>query len=377
MTNSSIFKDIPNLPPDALFSLSAEFQLDKREQKIDLTLGVYRDSEQSVPIMKAVKEAERRIFEKEETKRYLPIEGGKKFLYLTSRLLFGDTDYGSKLFSAQSLGGTGALFLSGKLLFEAGCRLIYLPNPTWSNHRAIFPNCGLQIESYPYKEGMIESLGKMPSKSVVLLHACCHNPTGIDPTQEEWMEISAIMKKRGLIPLFDCAYQGFGEGVTEDAFAVRYFANEGHEMCVAHSYSKNFGLYGERAGTLFVLSDEKKTAGVIKNIIRTSYSNPPIHSSSIVQEVLKDDDLRLMWVDELDQMRQRIASLRTAFAKALDNEALLSERGLFSYLNLSAEQVAILKSEHAIFMAGGGRINVSGLCDENIPSIVKALREVV
>ena len=377
MTKPSMFKDLPNISQDALFSLSAEFQLDKRAEKIDLALGVYRNESSIVPIMSAVKEAERRIFAKEETKRYQPIEGGKIFLYLTSRLLFGDIDYEPRLFSAQSLGGTGALYLSGRVLFEAGCRTIFLSDPTWPNHKAIFSGCALKTEFYPYKEGMIGALLQMPEKSAVLLHACCHNPTGVDPTKEEWKEISSIMKKRRLIPLFDCAYQGFAESVVDDAWAIRYFASEGHEMCVAHSYSKNFGLYGERSGSLFILSDEKKTAGVIKNVIRKTYSNPPIHSGAIVQEILKDDTLRDMWLFELDEMRGRISRLRKGFARSLGKEALCLERGLFSYLNLSSDQVRVLKEDHAIFMAGGGRLNVSGLSDDTIPIIVKAFETVL
>ena len=372
----SIFKDLPEYPPDPILSLTLDFQADKREEKIDLSVGVYRNEALAVPIMRAVKEAEKRIVVDEKTKEYLPIDGAKKRLYLAQALLFGSELTESlvpRLFSAQALGGTGALCLGGELLRAAGCKTVYIPAITWANHKNIFPQCGLELQTYPYPEGMSDALKSIPSGSVVLLHGCCHNPTGIDPTQDEWMEISQIMKRRQLIPFFDVAYQGFAKNIEDDAWPVRYFAREGHEMCVAHSYSKNFGLYGERSGAFFVLSKEKKVGGVTKRVIRSTYSNPPRHSSGIVVEILKDKGLREMWLEELEHMRNRIRQLRQSFARAIGEEGLLRENGMFSYLKLSSNQVKELREKYGIYMAGGGRMNVSGLCDENIPIVAKAL----
>ena len=371
----SIFKTLPHVPRDPILSLTLDFQADTREEKIDLSVGVYRDLHRSVPIMRAVKEAERLLIDREQTKSYLPIEGSRASIEPAEALLFGEVLAGQlqdRLFSAQALGGTGALFIAGCLLKEAGVETIALPDPTWPNHKNIFPHAGLSLATY--KHGDVESVASLPQGTAVLFHGCCHNPTGLDPSREEWQQLSQIVRDSGLIPVFDIAYQGFGDGLEQDAASIRLFAEAGHEMVVAQSYSKNFGLYGERAGTLFVLSGEGTVPGVVKRSIRSTYSNPPIHSLSIVGTVLRDAELCSLWESELAAMRERLHQIRTKLGEALGRPELLQERGMFSYLGLTKEQVERLKAEFAIYTAGGGRINISGLSDETLPRFIEAMR---
>ena len=301
------------------------------------------------------------------------------------------------VFGAQTIGGTGALRVGGEFLAQQISKTIYLSNPTWPNHKPIFSRAGLKIESYPYYDQshhrlnfaeMQRSIQEMPADSIVLLQASCHNPTGMDLSMDQWKELSKLIKKQKIMPFFDFAYQGFAQDIDEDAKAIRYFAKEGHEMLVATSYAKNFGIYGERAGFLAIVSKNKETAGKvgsqIKQIVRGNYSTPPLHAARIVATILKDPDLKKEWQDELDNMRLRVNEMRKALVEELllrskdkDFSFLKQQRGLFSFCGLDNSQVHQLREEKGIYMPSNGRINVAGLNWHNIEYVVNAIVSVL
>lgn len=392
----SLFEKVELAPPDPIFGLEARFKKDKNPKKVNLTVGIYRSPDLKTRTMRSVSEAERILMKAEENKTYLPMGGQESFIKASQELVFGKAfseKIQGRLFGIQSLGGTGGLQLGGEFIKREVTGHVYVSDPTWPNHIGIFEACGMTIERYPYYnhethtvdfESMLKFFSQVPEKSVVVLHACCHNPSGCDLNHSQWKELSSLFLKRKLIPFFDFAYQGFGNGIDEDAWGLRTFAEEGHEMFVAASYSKNFGLYGERIGCLSILSKNDQVSqnvgSVVKRLARVTYSNPPRHGAGLVTTILNDATLKKMWIEEVTQMRMRIEEVRSELANALavqfgkDRFSFLKSRlGLFSMLGLQKEQVERLRAEYGIYCTGSSRVNLSGLSKENLPYVIEAI----
>ena len=397
-----MFEKLEAAPPDPILGLSAAFREDPRPGKVNLGVGEYRNAEGQTPVLDAVREAQKRILASETTKTYLPIEGTPEYGRAVRQLLFGDDSAareatGSTV-TVQAPGGTGALRLAGDLLHRLfPDSRIWLSGPTWANHEKIFAAAGLQIMTYPYFDSeanvldfdaMLRSLLTIPAGDVVLLHGGCHNPTGADPTREQWRQIAGILADRGVLPLVDFAYQGLGDGLRADATGLRELCDTGGELFVASSFSKNFGLYKERVGALTAISASSNAAESIlshlKVCARTSFSNPPAHGSAIVTEVLRDPELRTCWEEELDAMRERINSMRRLFVDKLKERGVTADfsfierqRGMFSFSGLSGEQVKELRARDSIYIVGSGRINVAGLTEENIDRVCDGIARVL
>jgi len=392
----SILEHVEALPPDPIFGLGAIIRNDPNENKVDLTVGIYRNENLQTTTMQAVVEAEKKLLQTEKNKVYLPMGGKEDFVQASRGLVFGSDfaqEEAKRFMGVQTLGGTNALRIGGELLASEVSKNLYLSNPTWPNHPAIFNACRMEMKDYPYYneethsvdfDRMLNLLAKAPERSVVLLHACCHNPTGCDLDQEQWKELSSFMLKRRLIPFFDFAYQGFAVGIEEDPWAIRHFAEKGHELFVAHSFSKFFGLYGERVGALHgLVKDEgtaKRTSTVLKQIIRESFSNPPRHGASLVSIIMHDEKLKQIWEEELAGMRIRIEKMRNELTDALELKFgkdkfgfLKNRRGLFSMLGLKNEIVDRLIENYSIYLTKSGRINLTGLSRENISHVVDAI----
>ncbi|NGX54739.1 MAG: Aspartate aminotransferase [Chlamydiae bacterium] len=389
----SFFEHLGMAPSDPILGLTLAFAADERRDKVNLGAGVYKTADLKPYILTSVKEAERVLLKEETSKDYLPMAGDGDFIEQTKKLVLGEfTD--DRIFAIQSIGGTGALKVGGELLLKSGCKRIFLSDPTWDNHRRIFTQMGFEVETYPYYdwkecrfdfEAMYHAIEKMHEGDVIILQTCCHNPTGLNPTYEQWKELCALIKKRRLIPFFDNAYQGFGESIEKDVAPIRLFVKEGLEVLIAASYSKNFGLYAERTGVLFTVCQDGKVAkrvgSQIKKCVRGIYSTPPCHGARIVATVLKDPKLRKLWEAELATMRCRIEETRNAFLTALKAkglqkfEFLEKQRGMFSYTGLKQHEVDKLIAEYAIYMPGDGRVNVAGLNSENLDYVVDAIYE--
>ncbi|MCG8651687.1 MAG: aspartate/tyrosine/aromatic aminotransferase [Pirellulales bacterium] len=393
------FGNLTTAPPDAILGLTEAFVADPHPNKMNLSVGVYKDATGQTPILKCVKEAEKRLVESEATKGYLPIDGHGHYREHVRKLIFGDTIDADRVVVLQTPGGTGALRVAADFLATqlAPARL-WTPSPTWANHPAVLAASGLATQSYRYLaadrtsldfDGMMEDLRQQASAGdVVLLHACCHNPTGVDPTLEQWRQLAALISDQGLLPLIDFAYQGFGSGLEEDAAGLRMVLEATGEAIVCSSFSKNFGLYSERVGAISLLasgqSQAKAVQSQLKKVVRCNYSSPPRHGGAIVATVLEDEDLTRIWHQELDQMRQRITNLRTQFVETMkatgaghDFSFLLSQRGMFSFSGLNQMQVDQLKSKHSIYVVGSGRINVAGMSEERMDWFCQAVAEVL
>lgn len=396
-----MFEKITAAPADPILGLGEAFKADERSNKVNLGIGVYKDAAGQTPVVKAVKEAEKRLLDSENTKNYLTIDGVAAFNEETQKLLFGaDSDIirERRAKTAQSLGGTGALRVAAEFIKrQTNAKNVWISTPTWPNHNAIFQAVGMNIRDYRYYnkathgldwDGMIEDLSQAEAGDVVLLHGCCHNPTGIDPTPEQWETLAKMSAEKGWLPLFDFAYQGFANGLEEDAAGLRAFAKLNKELLIASSYSKNFGLYNERVGAFTLVAADEETAAKafsqVKTIIRTLYSNPAAHGANAVAIVLKDEGLKAQWVAELDEMRDRIKAMRQQFVSLLkekgaqqDFDFIIEQNGMFSFSGLTPEQVDRLKDEFAIYAVRSGRINVAGITADNIDylceSIVKVL----
>ena len=387
------------LPPDPILNLPILFAADPRPYKINLGIGVYHNNDGKSVLFSSVKEAEAAIVVNGNAKNYLPIDGESHFLKATLELIYGTELLKSlegKIYCAQSVGGTSALRSGADFLLTETSNKIFISDPSWPTHQLIFKRSGFEVALYDYYDqkncclnfdAMCQWIRNMPSGSVILLHANCHNPTGVDPTHEEWKELSEIIRKQKVIPFFDFAYQGFGSSVDEDAWAIRYFAAQGHEMLVANSFSKNFGLYGERVGSISVICDNKeaipKISSQLKQLIRATYSNPPRHGANIVSQILSTPSLKCLWLDELAEMRDRIKKMRIAFADGLEmNDAhrrwdfIRQQKGFFSFLGLSYEQVQRLRTDHAVIMPDNGRINMAGLNSHNLQDVINAVNHI-
>jgi aromatic-amino-acid transaminase len=390
------FHHVEEAPPDPIFGLLNAFVADPRKEKVNLMVGIYKDDQLRCNLLSSVRKAKDDILGQDLIADYLPIDGLAEFVERLGPLIFSERVYQEiegRMYGAQTPGGTGALRVGAEFLAKEVSKHFYISNHTWPNHRSILERAGCVVENYPYynpeKKGfdcasMIHFLEKLPEKSVILLHACCHNPTGCDPTIEEWARIAQIMRERKLFPFFDCAYQGLGDGVERDAESMRIFLKEGLEMAIAYSCSKNFSMYSQRVGALFLLSETKaekeRIQSQVKRIIRALYSNPPAHGARIVIEVLKRADLRQLWEKDLAAIRHRLNLMREALIQRLINKTkeipfdyLKGHKGMFSFVDLNKAQVQKMRERFAIYMTDNGRISVAGLTSKNIDYVVGSL----
>jgi aspartate aminotransferase len=397
----SLFGDLAPRPPDAILGLMERFRADERPHKISLAQGVYVDESGTTPVLRSVRAAEERVLATQTTKVYKPIGGDPAFLEPVRDLVLGRDSRAVAERRVELLhtpGGTGALRVAADLIaaVRPGAQ-VWLSDPTWPNHPQIFTAAGLAQRTYPYLrpadgeldlEGLLAALRGATRGDMVVLHGCCHNPTGMDPTVAQWQAIADAVAEMGLLPLVDFAYQGLGDGLEEDGRGLAVLAGRGGPLLVASSFSKSFALYDERVGALGIVGgDAAETAALLshaKGAVRASYSNPPAHGGEIVAAVLADADLRTLWLEELRTMRERINGNRARFARGLaeagvpgDHARLLRQRGMFSLLLLSEDKVARLRDEHAIYVVGRGRINVAGLTEANLGPVCRALAQVV
>lgn len=395
------FDSVTQAPADPILSLTEAFKADPNPEKINLSVGVFVDDNGKTPTLSSVLEAEKRILANPIPKSYLPMTGIPEYASLVQELCFGKehtAELGNRIVSAQTPGGTGALRVAGDFIAKnIKPENLWLSNPTWANHTGIFQASGLNTKTYAYfdkeklaldYDAFIADMKNIPAGDVVVIHACCHNPTGADLLPEQWDEVVALATVQGFIPLLDFAYQGFGSDLETDAYGVRAFAASGVPFFVCQSFSKNLGLYHDRVGALHVVttSEEEavRVASQVKISIRTNYSNPPAHGGRIVQEVLGDEALRTQWIEEVAAMRSRIHSVRDTFVAAMaaagiskDFSFLKEQNGMFSFTGLTKEQAIALREEHSIYIVDSGRINVAGITEENLPKIVEAIKTLI
>jgi len=391
------FSVVQTAPPDAILGLTEAFHADPNPNKINLSVGVYKDETGQTPVLKCVKAAEEKILHSETSKGYLPIDGAADYRDDVRHLVFGDSVSAGRIAILQAPGGTGALRVASDFMHtQLPAARVWMPNPTWANHPAIFSAAGLPTETYRYLgddrtsldlDGMLTTLRESATPGdTVLLHGCCHNPTGVDPTPEDWKQIAGVIREKGLLPLIDFAYQGFGDGLERDAFGLRTILDHVDEAIVCTSFSKNFGLYSERVGAIALVAADAEQRGAtlsqLKRVVRTNYSNPPRHGAAIVATILSDPDLRRLWREELDTMRQRIMRLREQFVASMktlghDFRFLLRQKGMFSYSGLSPMQVDELKNKHGVYIVGSGRINVAGMSENKMDSFCRAVASVM
>lgn len=390
--------------PDPIFGLSEAFRADARPGKINLGIGVYRDEQGRTPVLAAVKKAESQILEEQTSMSYLAIEGTEAYGHAVQQLLLGETSEvlgAQRVLTAHTPGGTGALRVAADLLRDQ-CpeTTVWMPDPTWVNHHQVFGAAGLDIRTYPYFDrrshsvdfdSMLAAIGEIPHGDVVLLHGCCHNPTGADLTPDQWRALASQLAAQGLLPLVDIAYQGFAVGLEADVEGLRTLCSTVPEAIICSSFSKNFALYNERVGALTILAGTPDTVEAltsqVKLRIRSTYSNPPAHGGAIVTTILGDEALRKEWEEELNRMRQRIHEMRRSFVSGLDelgvslssegNDFLRHQYGMFSFSGLTKQQVAQLRDDHAIYVVGSGRINFAAMTPDNLPRICDAIAAVL
>jgi len=398
---TGFWSHVPKGPEDPILGITVAYNKDTSSSKINLGVGAYRDDKGQPFVLQCVRAAEKIIHEGNLDHEYAPIGGPASFNSKAAKLVFGIDSAPLKegrITTVTSLSGTGALRIGGAFLgrFKKEAK-VYLPNPTWANHTPIFVDSGLQIASYRYYEpstcglnfkGMTEDISNAPTGSIILLHACAHNPTGVDPSKEQWEELSTVIKKKGHFVLFDSAYQGFASGDPErDAFPIRHFVKDGHLVAVCQSFAKNFGLYGERVGAFNIIgANQNETQAIesqLKILIRPMYSNPPVHGARIVSTILSDPDLSSLWRKEVATMAERIISMRTKLVEELkesgstrDWSHITNQIGMFCYSGLTPEQVDKLAAEHHIYMTRNGRISMAGVSSKNVGYLAKAIHEV-
>ncbi|KAL3149705.1 hypothetical protein ABBQ38_013535 [Trebouxia sp. C0009 RCD-2024] len=399
----SVWSHVPQAPPDAILGITEAFKADNDSKKLNLGVGAYRTEEGKPLVLPSVKKAEQKVVnDPNANKEYLGIAGNPDFCKLSAKLAFGANSRALKegrAATVQSLSGTGSLRVGAQFLaLHYPLKLIYIPSPTWANHNKIFPLAGIQIRNYRYYkpstrgldyEGMCEDLSSAPQGSVVLLHACAHNPTGVDPTPDEWQGILKVVQQRHLLPFFDSAYQGFASGDLEkDATAVRMFTDAGVELLLSQSYAKNMGLYGERIGSLTVITSDpsttKKVDSQLKAVIRPMYSNPPRHGAAIVTAILSDPELYSQWKVELKGMADRIITMREKLHAALKEvgapgswDHIISQIGMFSYTGLTKAQVQHMTKKYHIYMTMDGRISMAGLSGSSCKYLAEAMKDAV
>ncbi|MCE9641053.1 MAG: aspartate/tyrosine/aromatic aminotransferase [Betaproteobacteria bacterium] len=397
---SSIFAAVEMAPRDPILGLNEAFNADKNPNKVNLGVGVYFGDDGKIPLLAAVKSAEKARLEAQPPRGYQPIEGTPAYNGAVQNLMFGkDSELlaAGRAITCQCLGGTGALKVGAdylkRLLPDSA---VYISDPSWENHRALFEGAGFKVENYAYYDaatrgvnfaGMKAALAAMPAKSIVVLHACCHNPTGADLTAAQWAEVVAAIKERNLVAFIDMAYQGFADGIKPDAAALDLFSASGLQFVVSSSFSKSFSLYGERVGALtIVTADKDESARVlsqVKRVIRTNYSNPPTHGGAVVAAVLASAELRQQWEDELGGMRDRIRAMRNSLVEKLTAagatgfEFIKVQRGMFSYTGLTAAQVEKMRADYGIYAVSTGRICVAALNTRNIDYVAKAIAAVL
>nr|WP_295129832.1 amino acid aminotransferase [uncultured Roseateles sp.] len=394
-----MFKHVDAYAGDPILSLNEAFQKDPRPGKINLSIGIYFDDDGRIPMLDSVRKAELAVVAEAGARPYLPMEGAANFRSAVQALLFGEANpVRERTVTIQSVGSSGGLKVGADFIHRYfPDSAIYVSDPTWDNHRAVFEGAGIEVKTYPYYDPasggvrfaeLLAAIQVLPAKSVVLLHACCHNPTGVDLTPSQWDELIPVLKARELLPFLDLAYQGYGEGIEEDAFAIRAMADAGLSFFVANSFSKSMSLYGERCGALSVVCPDAAQAanvlGQMKFLIRRNYSNPPMHGGQIVARVLSDPALRSLWEGEVTEMRERIHAMRNALYEVLtaklpgrNFDYFLTQRGMFSYTGLSAEQVDRLKDEFGVYILRSGRMCIAGLNNKNVEATAAAMAAVL
>ncbi len=394
-----MWKNIQPAPPDSILGLTEEFKKDQNPEKVNLGVGVYKDDNGNTPVLRCVKLAEKELLETQQTKSYLPISGDPVYAAAVQRLILGDASEvisSKRAVTAHAPGGTGALRVGADLIhaFSPAAK-VWVSSPTWANHNGIFGAAGFEIEQYAYYnpkskgldfDAMFTDLEKIPAGDVVVLHACCHNPSGVDLDVGQWKQVAELAARVGWIPFLDFAYQGFGDGVDEDRFAVEVFAAAGVDCYVASSFSKNFGLYNERTGAITVITPSAQEATValshLKTVIRTNYSNPPSHGGFIASLILNSPELNTMWQEELADMRNRIRDMRKSLVQGLSRQGvdgdfsfIEKQRGMFSFSGWSDAVVSQLRETKSIYIVGGGRINLAGLTTSNIEKVCASVAE--
>lgn len=393
-----MFETLQTMPADAILGLIAEYRNDSRPEKIDLGVGVYRNAAGETPILNTVKKAERHLVETQTTKSYISTAGEPTFNAAMQAMTFAGAVTDDRLVTIQTPGGSGSLRVAAGMLLRAKDAVtVWVSEPTWANHVPLLGGAGLQLKSYPYYDtkrhvieidAMLETLRGAPKGDVVLLHACCHNPTGLDPTEADWQAIVEVIGERELLPFIDIAYQGFARGIADDNYVIRELARRVPEMIVSNSCSKNFGLYRDRVGSLSQLCADTATRDIVSSqvnsYVRTLYSLPPDHGAAVVSKILNDSELRAEWLDEVKEMRHRLQSMRTLLTDALvekmpdhDFSHLVRANGMFSYLGATPEQVERLKREFGIYLVNTSRINVAGITGDNVGYLSDAIAAVL
>ena len=397
---ASLLDQIPLAPRDPIIGVTEAFNGDDRADKVNLGVGIYYDENGKVPLLQCVRRAEQALAAEPSPRGYLPIDGMPGYQKAVQTLVFGDAAAvrDGRTVTVQALGGTGALRMAADFLHRFhGDAGVWISDPSWENHRALFEAAGFTVSAYPYYDpntrgvrfdAMLETLDGLPAGSVVVLHACCHNPTGVDLDASQWQRVLDTVVERGLVPILDLAYQGFAEGLEPDAAVVRRFADRYAPVFVANSFSKNFSLYGERVGALSLVAGDadqaKRALSQLKRVVRSNYSNPPTHGASLVAAVLTTPDLRTLWEQELTAMRERVQDLRRqlvqrmeAHTQGLDASYIARQNGMFSYSGLTRDAVAKLRERHAIYAVDSGRICVAALNARNLDNVATAVAELL
>ena len=396
-----MFEKISAAKTDPILGLNDEFNSDPRTQKINLGIGVYKDGAGNTPVLATVKKVEAILLEKEQSKSYLSIHGTAEYALAVQKLLFGDQAQliaDGRVQTAQAPGGTGGLRIAAELIKrQLGDVTVWVSDPTWANHLGIFAAAGLDTARFKYYDpqthdldfaAAMADLDRAKLGDVLLVHGCCHNPSGIDPDADQWLQLATLCAKKGLLPLFDFAYQGFAHGLEEDAQGLRLFTEHCDEILVASSFSKNFGIYNERTGAFTLIAKTAEVAArafsQVKSIIRVIYSNPPSHGSAVVTHILNDPELRAEWEIEVREMRERIQSMRRLFVATLEEKGVKTDfsfierqNGMFSFSGLSKEQVLKMRKDSALYAVDSGRFNVAAMTEKNMNALCEAIVRVV
>lgn len=393
-----MFESLPESKPDAILQLMVDFKADTRDSKVDLGVGVYKDIDGNTPVLRAVKQAEKMLLDSQDTKSYVGPIGSRPFCDAMIKQVFGADAQSDRIRCAQSNGGTGALRVLADLIKATRPdAAIWISDPTWPNHLPVFKAAGIEMKTYPYYDAencvvsfdaMLTALKGANDGDVVLLHGCCHNPTGADLTIDQWQQVADLCLSKSLFPFFDMAYQGFGDGLEEDAASIRLFASMLPELVVAASCSKNLGLYRERTGAALLLAENSSHAdralGQLSVVIRSNYSMPPDHGANTTNLVMTTESLNKLWRTELEAMRTRMTEQRAAFAEAMRKRTnsdrfdyIVSQKGMFSRLPLSTSQIDALRNDNGIYLVGDGRINIAGLPEKNMDALADAIASVM